>query len=142
LASWKNSAVIHSPADRVFAYVDDPANLPVWLPSIVEVRGVIGTGAGQQFEWTAKMAGLLLRGQTTVIEHVPNEHGVHQSIGTVHCTFGYTVEPNHEGTTLILEIDYSVPVPVLGRLAEHVLIKRNVREFELGLATIKETLEA
>jgi hypothetical protein len=108
---------------------------------MVEVREVIGTGAGQQFEWTSKMAGLLLRGQTTVVEHVPDEHGVHQTIGTVHCTFGYTVVTQDEVTTLVLEIEYSVPVPVLGRLAEHVLIRRNAREFELGLATIKETLE-
>ena len=59
--SWKNSIVIHAPADDVFAYVDEPMRLAEWLPSIVEVRNVIGTGAGQQFEWTAKMAGLLLR---------------------------------------------------------------------------------
>jgi hypothetical protein len=31
---------------------------------------------------------------------------------------------------------------VVGRLAEHVLLRRNVREFEVGLATIKEVLES
>jgi len=126
----------------VFAYVDEPMNLPVWLPSIVEVRDVIGVGAGQQFEWTAKMAGLLLRGQTTVIEHVPDECGVHQTIGMVHSTFGYYVEPQGEGTALSIEIEYSVPVPVIGRLAERVLLRRNAREFEVGLVTIKDLMEA
>jgi len=142
MASWKNSILIHAPANEVFAYVDDPMNLPMWLPSIVEVRDVIGIGAGQQFEWTAKMAGLLLRGQTTVIEHVPDKCGVHQTIGMVHSTFGYSVEPQGEGTALSIEIDYSIPVPVIGRLAERVLLRRNVREFEVALVTVKDLMEA
>jgi len=142
MASWKNSILIHAPANEVFAYVDEPMNLPVWLPSIVEVRDVIGIGAGQQFEWTAKMAGLLLRGQTTVIEHVPDKCGVHQTIGMVHSTFGYSVEPQGEGTALSIEIDYSIPIPVIGRLAERVLLMRNVREFEVALVTIKDLMEA
>lgn len=141
MASWKNSVAIAAPADRVFAYVDDPTNLPIWLPTMVEVRNVIGTGAGQQFEWTSKMAGRLLRGQTTVVEHVPNVHGLHQTIGMVTCTFEYTVEPQDDGATLSIEIEYSVPVPVLGRLAERVLLRRNAREFEVGIVTIKDVLE-
>jgi hypothetical protein len=142
MASWKNSIVIQAPVDSVFAYVDEPMRLGEWLPSIIEVRDVIGTGAGQQFEWTAKMAGLLLRGQSTVIEHVPNHCGVHQTIGMVSSTFGYTVEPCAEGTTLTLEIEYNIPIPLIGRLAERVLINRNTREFELALINVKETLES
>ena len=141
MASWKNSVAIAAPADRVFAYVDDPMNLPIWLPTMVEVRDVIGTGAGQQFEWTSRMARSLLRGQSTVIEHVPNVHGLHQSIGMVNSTFGYTVEPHEDGATLTVAIQYAVPVPVLGKLAERVLLRRNAREFEVGIVTIKDVLE-
>lgn len=141
MATWKNSTVIGAPADRVFAYVDEPKSLAEWLPSIMEVRNVIGTGAGQQFEWTAKMAGLLLHGQSTVVEHVHNRCAVHQAIGMVSSTFEYCVEPHEEGTVLTLEIEYSVPIPLVGRLAERVLLRRNVREFELALATVKDVME-
>jgi len=142
MATWTNSIVIQAAADKVFAYVDEPMNLAEWLPSIVEVRNVIGTGAGQQFEWTAKMIGLLLRGQSTVVEHAPNKCGVHQTIGMVSSTFGYSVEPHGEGTELTLEIEYSVPIPLVGRLAEHVLVRRNAREFQLALDNVKELMEA
>jgi len=142
MPSWKNTIVIHAPPDRVFAYVDDPMNLVDWLPGMVEIRNVIGTGAGQQQEWTYKMAGLLLRGQATVVEYVPNQSSVHQTIGTINSDFRYAVEPHEEGTTLTLEVEYSVPMPVLGRLAEHIALRRNAREFELGLHNVKETLEA
>jgi len=142
MASWKDSIVVQASTDRVFAYVDEPMNLPIWLPFIVAVHDVIGTGAGQQFEWTSKMAGLVLHGQSTVVEHAPNKCGVHQTIGMVRSTFGYAVEPHEKGTRLTLKVEYGIPVPVVGRLAEHVLLRRNVRELEVGLATIKEVLES
>jgi len=60
----------------------------------------------------------------------------------VSSTFGYTIEPHAEGTALTLETEYSIPMPVLGRLAERVLLRRNRRELELALINVKETLES
>jgi hypothetical protein len=113
-----------------------------WLPSMIEIRNVIGTGAGQQQEWTYKMAGLLLRGQATVVEHVPGKSAVHQTIGMISSNFAYTVEPHEEGSVLTLQVEYSVPIPVLGKLAEHIAVRRNERDFETALENVKETLEA
>jgi len=110
--------VIHAAPERVFAYVTEPSLLPEWLPSMVEVRNVVGTGAGQQYEWTYKMAGLLLRGQSTVVEYVPNQCAV-----------------------LHIEVEYSVPVPVLGKLAERLAVSRDARDFALAFDKVKETLE-
>ena len=142
MASWKNSIIIHASPDRVFAYVDDPMKLVEWIPGLMAVDDVIGSGAGQQQEFTAKMAGIRLHGQSVVVEHVPNKCAVHQLVGMVHATFGYFVEPHDEGTRLTLEVEYSVPIPVLGKLAEHLVIKRNARELELALVNVKETLES
>ena len=43
---------------------------------------------------------------------------------------------------LTTEIEYSVPVPVLGRLAEALVVKMNEREAELVLANLKSRMEA
>lgn len=142
MATWKNSIAIHAPADRVFAYVDEPVTLPEWLPGMVEVRNVVGTGAGQQYEWTYKMGGLLLRGQNTVVEHVPNKCGVHQIIGSINALWEYGVEPHVEETTLTIAVVYTIPIPVLGKLAEHITVRRNAREFDLALATVKDLMES
>ena len=141
MASWKNSIVIHAPTNRVFAYVDDPMNLVEWLPGMFEVGDVFGSGAGQQQTWTYKMAGLLLRGQATVVEHVPDKRSVHQTIGMIESTFAYSVAPHKEGSLLTLQVEYRVPMPVLGRLAERVARRRNAREFEMALQNVKETVE-
>lgn len=142
MAAWKDSILIHAPPGEVFAYVDDPSELPTWLPNMAEVRNVLGTGLGQQYEYTYKMAGLLLRGQNIIIEHVPNQRGVHQIIGTISALWEYSVEPHGEGTVFNLEVEYSIPVPVLGKLAEHVAIRQNARSFELSLMNVKDLMEA
>lgn len=142
MASWKNSIVIKAPVDRVFAYVDDPMKLVEWLPGMIEVHNVDGTGTGQQHEWTHKMVGLRLRGQAVVVEHVPNVSAIHQVIGMLNSTFAYRVDVHDQWTLLTLEIEYSVPIPVLGKLAEHIVITRNAREFEMALINVKETLES
>jgi ligand-binding SRPBCC domain-containing protein len=142
MASWKDSILIDAPPEDVFAYVDEPRELPTWLPSMIEVRNVIGTGLGQQYEYTYKMAGLLLRGQNIVVEHVPNERGLHQVIGMISALWDYSVEPHADGTLLNIQVEYSIPIPVLGRLAERLAIKQNAASFDLALINVKDVMEA
>jgi carbon monoxide dehydrogenase subunit G len=140
LPFMKNSVVIAAPADRVSAYLDDPSTMVEWLPSMMEIRDVIGTGAGQQYGWTYKYVGLLLNGQSTVIEHVPNELAVHQTIGTINSVWTFKLEPHEEGTTLTLEVEYHIPIPVLGKLAERLVLRRDKRSLDFALANIQEML--
>jgi uncharacterized protein YndB with AHSA1/START domain len=137
----RKEVVVHAPVERVFAYINEPTTLADWLPSMVGVQRVIGTGLGQQYEWTYKMAGLLLRGQSTVVEMVPNRRAVHQSIGTIGSIWTYTLEPHEGGTALAIEVEYTVPIPVLGRLAEKLAVRRDARDLEAALVNVKETLE-
>jgi uncharacterized protein YndB with AHSA1/START domain len=137
----RKEVVVHAPVERVFAYINEPTTLADWLPSMVGVQRVIGTGLGQQYEWTYKMAGLLLRGQSTIVEMVPNRRAVHQSIGTIGSIWTYTLEPHEGGTALAIEVEYTVPIPVLGRLAEKLAVRRDARDLEAALVNVKETLE-
>ena len=142
MASLSRSAVIQAPVERLFEYVTTPEKLPEWLPAMVEVRDVKGAGEGQQYEWTYKMIGLLLKGQSTVVEYVPNKCSVHQSIGTINSIWTIGVEPHPEGSRLTIFVEYDVPVPVLGRLAEQIAVNRDARDFALAFENVKETLEA
>ena len=143
MASLKKSVVIGASVEDVFAYVSEPAAMPEWHPNLVEVRDVIGTGAGQQYNWTFKYVGVLLHGQTTVVEYVPNEFVVHQSIGKIESTWTLSVEPHGKDAKFTIEVEYTipVPVPVLGKLAEHLIVKRDARTLEMALTNVQETLE-
>ena len=142
MATVKESTVINAPPDRVFAYVTEPATMSEWLAKMVEVRNVVGTGEGQQYEWTYKYVGLLLRGQSVVVQHVPNALAVTQSIGTISSTWTFHIEPHEEGTSLTIEVEYSVPIPVLGKIAEHIAVRRDARDLKTSLTNVKEMLES
>lgn len=127
--------------EKVFNYIDDPVTGIDWMPSMMNVKDVSGSGVGKFHRWTYKMAGVLLEGETTVTEHIPNERIVTQSKGGVTSTFTFDFEAHNGGTMLKLVIEYTIPVPVIGKLAEKIVLKRNEREADLAMANIKETME-
>jgi len=140
MVSVRKSVVISAPPDRVFEYVTEPSTMAEWLTKMVEVRDIVGTGEGQQYEWTYKYAGLLLRGQSVVVQHVPNRLAVSQSIGMIGSTWTFRVEPHEEGSTLTIEVEYSVPIPVLGKIAEHVAVRLDARDLETSLSNVQDML--
>lgn len=141
MANVNRSITINAPLEKVFNYLSDPNAQPEWVPSLVSVTDVTGSGEGQQYRWTYKMAGVLLNGETTVTEHIPNKRRVTQSKGGVISTWIIKLEPNDGGTMMELDIEYTVPVPVLGKLAEKLVLKRNEREADLAMTNIKEQME-
>jgi len=142
MVSHEHSIVVRAPLKDVFAYVNAPATLPDWMTGMIEVRNIVGAGFGLQYDWTYTMIGVRLRGQNVVVEYVPDECAAHQSIGMVNSIWKSLVEPHEDGTKLTFSVEYTIPVPVLGKLAEHLTVRRNKRDVEGYLLNIKETLEA
>jgi len=142
MMTLRQSVDIDAPPEVVFAYVTDLSTLAEWIPAMVETRDSIGEGEGRQYEWTYKLAGMLFSGESVVIEEVPNRRSVHQSIGAVRSTWTLQVEPRDDGSRFILDVAYEVPVPVLGRLAERIILERDRRDLEAALANVKGILES
>jgi carbon monoxide dehydrogenase subunit G len=136
-----NSTNISAPVEKVFAYVTDPTNLPEWFVGLTEVTDVTGSGVGQHYHWKYSMIGIPLHGETTVAERVPNERSVTDSKGGATSKFTFTFAPHEGGTKLDMDIDYTIPIPVLGKLAEQLVLKRNQREAAMSMENIKERLE-
>jgi hypothetical protein len=87
------------------------------------------------------MAGVLLKGETTVTEHLPNERIVSQGKGGVTSTWIFSFKTQDGGTMMELDIEYTIPIPVLGKIAEKIVLKRNEREADLAMSNIKEKME-
>ena len=141
MVTVRKSVVISAPPDRVFDYVTEPSTMAEWLTKMVEVRDIVGTGEGQQYEWTFKMVGIQLRGQTVVVDYILNQCSNHQSIGMISSSWTTTIEPHEDGAKLNSQIEYTLPVPVLGKLAEHLTVRRNARDLDSSLLNVKEALE-
>jgi uncharacterized protein YndB with AHSA1/START domain len=141
MRTLSQSIEIATAPDKVFSYVTEPAAMAEWIPPLVEVRNIIGAGEGQQFEWTYKLGGLLFRGQSVVVEQVPNELHVLQAIGAVNATWTFRVAGHDGDTKLEIDVAYEVPLPVIGKWAEHIVAKRDARNLEAALANAKDALE-
>jgi carbon monoxide dehydrogenase subunit G len=138
----ENSIAISAKPAEVYAYLKQPNKLGEWMVSLNEVTNIQGEGVGQTYEWTYRMAGVPLKGKTTVVEDEPSTYIMTKTEGGVKSTWRFTLTPVGEGTKLTLAIDYEVPLPVVGKLAEKLVVKRNAREMEINLENIKQMVES
>lgn len=141
MATISNSIHINAPVEEVFAYVTDPSNAPEWFVGMTEASDITGSGVGMHYHWKYRMVGVPLQGEGTFIEYVPSERTVLETKGGITSKFTYTFEAHEGGTKLSVETDYTIPIPVLGKLAEKLVLKRNQRESEMSLQNVKERLE-
>jgi uncharacterized membrane protein len=137
----EKSISIDAPVEKVFAYLRDPMSNLETMPSMVQISQVSGEGVGAQFRWVYRMAGMNLEGESTVLEFVPDKRFVTQSRGGIESTWAWDFAPDNVGTRIDLAVEYTVPVPVLGRLAEALVVRQNDRELETVLANIKARVE-
>jgi len=140
----KKSIQINVSTEKVFNYLIDHHNEPDWMPGMIELNLISGDGKniGDKYKWKYKMAGMILNGESTVKEIVPNKKIVTESKVGIKNTFTFILEPIEEGTILELDIDYVIPVPVLGKIAEKLVLRKNEREADLAMENIKERLES
>jgi len=136
-----NSINISAPVEKVFTYVTDPMNAPEWFVGMSEVSHVTGSGVGKHYHWKYSMIGIPLHGEGTIVEYLPNERMVIEGKGGVTSRITYRFESREGGTKLDAETEYTIPVPVLGKLAERLVLKRNRRESDMSMENIKERLE-
>lgn len=142
MARIERSITINAPVEKVFAYIDDPMNELEWFPGLMEVRDVTGKGVSARSRFTYKMIGICLEGESTVTEHIPNKRIVTQSKGRIVSTWTSTFKPENGRTKLAVVVDYTIPIPVLGKLAEAVVLKWTEREADMAVANIKARMEA
>ena len=140
----EKSASIKAPVGKVFDYMADPNSNLDFIPGMMDIKNIHETEnhIGTHFLWTYKMAGLRFEGETTVLEWVKNKRVVTQSKGGINSKWFFTYEPAESGTAIALAVEYDVPIPVLGKLAEAVIRKQNEREAELALSNIKARMES
>jgi hypothetical protein len=110
---------------------------------MVEVSDIQRPPDGKyKFHWKYKMAGLFFEGDSVMEEVVKDQRVVTTNAGGISSRFVWTYQPENGGTMMTVDIEYTVPVPVLGKLAETVIVKMNDREADTLLANLKIRMEA
>ena len=141
MAIAKNSIKINAPAEKVFEYLK-PEVLPENWPSLVEVENIKELpNGGHSWDWKYKMAGMNFNGTSENTEVVPNERTVTKSTGGIESTITWSFQTEDGGTMVTVEAEYTVPVPLVGKLAESVIVRQNQKESEMILDNLKTRME-
>ena len=142
MAKLEKSITIDAPVDKVFAYMTEVTNLPEIWPSMVEVKNVekLPNGASN-FGWVYKMAGARLEGSSETSEFILNQRTVTHSKGGIDSTIIWSFRSDGDQTIVTFSAEYTVPIPVLGKLAEAIIVKQNDREADQLLSNLKAKME-
>jgi uncharacterized membrane protein len=136
------SIEINAPAERVFDFVTNPVNLPSVWPSLTEVSNVERSADGRHsFDWVYRMAGFPFKGHSTTTEIETGARMTSQNEGGIPSTFRWTFEKKGAGMRLAVDVDYDIPAPIIGKIAEAVVARLNEHEMLTLLANIKATIE-
>ena len=142
MATVKKSITINAPVEKVFEYINDPAKLPEIWPSMVDAKDIQPLpNGGNKFRWVYKMAGMHFEGISEDVEVVPNQKVVSKTEGGLESTITWGFQPEGGGTKVTFQGEYTVPIPLLGKLAEAFIVKQNEHEAEVILANLKARME-
>ena len=144
MAKVVRSVTINAPVEKVFNYLTDPLNLLEIWPSLVEVSEVQQTpeGVGSTYRWVYKLAGIRFEGKAEFVEYVANKRVVTKATGGgMEATHTSTYEDANGSTKFTSESVYTIPIPVLGKVAEAVVVKLNENEADVFMANLKARLE-
>jgi len=137
-----SSIIINAPVTKIFDYLSEPTNQPEIWPSLMEIKDVQRLPDGKtKNRWVYKMAGIRLEGTSEGVESVVNQRIVSKTKGGVESTQTWIFQPEAGGIKVTFEVEYTVPIPVLGKLAEAIIVKMNEHEGEVILANLKSRME-
>jgi len=123
---------VNAPIGKVFSYVSKPSNLPEIWPGLVEIKDVESLpNGGYRFQWVYKMVGRLLKGTGEYAEIIPNQWVVIKTTGGIRSTITWTFRSMGNRTRVTFTVEYKVPVPLLGKMAEAIIVRMNDQEGDL-----------
>ena len=143
MATVNKSITINAPIEKVFKYIVEPSNLPEIWPSMIEAKDIQPLpNGGNKFRWVYKMAGIRFEGNSEITEFVPNQRTVSVTKGGIESEIIWEFQPEGGSTDVTFKGEYTVPIPLIGKLAEVFIVKQNENEAETILANLKARMEA
>ncbi len=132
------AVTVFAPAEKVFNYLCKPGNLIEIWPSLVEVTDIQSLPNGRYSgRWKYKLAGRLFRGTAEYTEIIPHKSIIIETRGGVRSTLTCKLRTRDNRTRVTFTIEYSIPVPLLGRLAETMIAKMTEQEMVLIMSNLR-----
>jgi uncharacterized membrane protein len=130
--------VIEAPLEEIFHFVSVPCNLPKIWPGLVEIKKQkLLPNGGYRFRWLYKIFGTRLTGTGECVDIAPNLWLSARTYGAVDSLNTWTFRAKGGQTRVTMTIDFRIPSPLSGRLAENTIVNAANREAEIILANLR-----
>ncbi|MBI4187859.1 MAG: SRPBCC family protein [Chloroflexi bacterium] len=137
MARIDKEAIVNAPIEKVFGYLGQPSNWPEFWPSLIEVKDITSLpNGGYSLNWVYKMTGVVFKGSAEYTSVVPNQWLVIKTKKGINSTITWTFRSSGKRTKLSLTVEYKIPVRLLGKLAEIIVLKMNEKEADLMMQNI------
>ena len=138
MARVEKEVILSAPVEKVFNYINEPSNLPEFWPSLIEVKNIqLLPNGGYSARWAYKMAGMRFEGTSEHTQVIPNQWIIIETTGGVSSTITWTFRSVPDGTRVNLTVEYRVPIPLLGKLAEAIIVMMNEQEGDVMMANLQ-----
>jgi len=138
LARVEKEVIVNAPIEKVFSYISEPDNLVEFWPSLIEIKDIQSLpNGGYSGRWVYKMAGMRFEGTGEYTQIIPNQWFIVETTGGVRSTMTWTFRSVPDGTRVNFTIEYRVPIPLLGKLAEAIIVMMNEQEGDLMMANLR-----
>ncbi|HEY95900.1 MAG TPA: SRPBCC family protein [Dehalococcoidia bacterium] len=135
--------IVNTSIEKVFKYVENPINWLEFWPSIIDITDLQPLpDGGYRAKFEYKMAGRRFKGEGKFTDYAPNNWFVVTTKGGISSKITFTFRTFNEKlrssqTRVTLTIEYTIPIPLLGKIAEIVIRKMNDQEIELVMANLR-----
>jgi len=136
------SITINAPVEKVFEYVSNPEQISEWQPNVTNIKDITGHGEQQRWTWHYKVMGMSFGGKATVTRSTLNAERRVDSEGGISNTWLWKFKTENGGTHLNCEMDYTVRIPLIGKVGELLLLRGNNRMVNTAMANIKNRMES
>ena len=129
--------------ESVIEYIADVENHPAFIGPLKSVENLTGsaTEPGTSWDWTFIMAGIEFSGRAEALEYVPGQLYKYRTTSGILSTFTYSVEPEGDGTRLVMDVEYDIPANVVEKVGLTVAEKLNDHAGDSATENIRIILE-
>jgi uncharacterized membrane protein len=141
MAKLERSIIINAPIDEIYNYWARPEHVLTW-PNMVHISHVQQLpNGGHSYRWAYNLGGIRLDGTVEDVEVVVNERYTRKIDGVIGLMLIAGFQPEEGATRVTIQAIFRMSIPIVGRVAEALIIQRMEREIDSMLTNLKARME-